>query len=295
MRGAEYAELAAFVAVAQARHFRRAAAELGLSPSALSHTIRKLEARLGVRLLNRTTRSVSPTEAGYGLFDRVSPAFADIDGAVEQAGASRERLAGRVRINLPKMAADCVVAPVLSAFARAYPGIHLELAVDDALTDIVAGGFDAGIRPGHLVHQDMIAVRVSPALPMAVVGSPEYLASRPRPKSPDGLTDHACINYRWYASRAVHLWQFQHDGELIDVDTRGPLTLNDNDLMVTAALDGLGLIHMPKFRVAEHLAAGRLELVLEKWCRSLPGFFIYYPGRRWLSPALRALVDFLKV
>jgi DNA-binding transcriptional LysR family regulator len=295
MRGAEYAELAAFVAVAQERSFRRASVRLGLSPSALSHTVRELEERLGAKLLNRTTRSVAPTDAGLSLLDRLAPAFADIAGAVEAMSAFRDRPSGTVRLNLPKLAAQMALAPAFGRFARAYPDVRLELTVDDGLTDIVAGGFDAGIRPGERVQRDMVAVRVTPDLRTAVVGSPDYLGSRPRPRTPHDLRDHTCINYRWAGSRALYRWPFEKAGEALEVAVEGPLTLNDTDLILAAALDGVGLACILESAVAGHVAAGRLVRVLEEWCQPFPGFFLYYPGRRQVPMALRALIDFLQV
>ena len=295
MRGSDYAELLAFAAVAEERSFRRAAARLGLSPSALSHTIRALEERLGAKLLNRTTRSVAPTEAGQGLLDRLAPAFADIDGAVEAVRATSARPSGRVRLNLPKLAAELILAPAFGRFARAYPDVHLELMVDDGLTDVVAAGFDAGIRPGEQLHRDMVAVRVAPDLRTAVVGSPSYLAARPPTRTPRDLADHACINYRFAASGALYRWPFARDSEMLDVAVEGSLTLNDTDLIRAAALDGAGLACTLEDTVADDLAAGRLVRVLEDWCRPFPGFFLYYPGRRQVPPALRALIDMLRV
>lgn len=295
MRGAEYAELAAFVAVAQERSFRRAATRLGLSPSALSHTVRELEERLGAKLLNRTTRSVAPTNAGLGLLNRLAPAFAEIAGAVEAVKAVQTRPSGTVRLNLPKLAASMALAPVFGRFAQAYPDVQLELTVDDGLTDIVAGGFDAGIRPGERVQRDMIAVRVTPDLRTAVVGAPGYFASRPPPRTPRDLRSHLCVNYRFTGSGALFRWTFEKDGQVLDATAEGPLTLNDTDLIVTAALEGVGLACTLEGCVADHLATRRLVRVLEDWCRPFPGFFLYYPGRRHLAPALRALVDFLGI
>ena len=234
--GMEYAELAAFVAVTQERSFRRAAARLGLSPSALSHTIRELEERVGSKLLNRTTRSLAPTEAGRSLFDRLAPAFADMAGAVEAVRGFSDRPSGTARLNLPRLAAEMVLGPAFGRFSRAYPKVHLELAVDDGVTDIVAAGFDAGIRPGELVQRDMVAVRVTSDLRSAVIGSPGYLALHPYPKTPRDLKDHLCINYRFAASGALYRWQFARASEVLDVAVEGSLTLNDTGLIRAAAL-----------------------------------------------------------
>ena len=295
MRGAEFSELAAFVAVAEERSFRRAAVRLALSPSALSHTIRALEDRLGVRLLNRTTRSVATTEAGRDLLDRLAPAFADILGAVQAAGARSARPSGTVRLNVSRMVAHMALVPAFGRFARAYPEVSLDVTVDDGLVDIVAGGFDAGIRLGGIVQRDMVAARVTPDLRIALVASPGYLAVRPAPCVPHDLRGHACINYRWAGSGALHRWAFERGAEALDIVVEGPLTINDPDLIVAAALDGVGLAYTLESRVAGHLAAGRLVRVLEDWCPPFPGFFLYYPGRRHRPPALAALVDFLRM
>lgn len=294
MRGTEYSELAAFVAIVEESSFRRAAGRLGVTPSALSHTLRGLEERLGVRLLNRTTRSVAVTEAGQALFSRVAPAFGDIAGAVESVGAFREGPAGTVRINLPKLAADLVFGPIFGAFARAYPDIRLELSIDDGLADIVAGGFDAGIRPGELLQKDMVAMRVSPDLRIAVVGSPAYFESRSIPRTPKDLREHVCIAYRWTRSGSFHRWPFQKRGKVVEVEPSGPLVVNDVDVLVSAALDGAGLVCTLEDTVAPHLRERRLVRVLDDWCPPSPGFFLYYPSRRQLPTALRTLIEFLR-
>ncbi len=295
MRSTGHADLVSFVAVAEALSFRRAADRLGLSRSALSHAIRELEARLGVRLLNRTTRSVALTEAGQALFDRLQPSFADIAGAVETVRAFGGQPSGTVRINLPKLAAHSVLAPAFGRFARAYPEVRLEVTVDDALTDIVAGGFDAGVRPGERLQRDMVAVRITPDLRSAIVGSPAYLAGRAAPLRPEDLQDHACINYRWGGSGALYRWPFVRGGKTFDVQVEGPLTLNDTDLILAAALDGVGLACLLEDRVAPDIAANRLVRVLEDCSPTIPGFFLYYAGRRQTPPALRALIDFLQM
>ncbi|HYQ18662.1 MAG TPA: LysR family transcriptional regulator [Polyangiaceae bacterium] len=294
MRGNEYGELAAFVAVVEELSFRRAAARLGLTPSALSHTIRALEERLGVRLLNRTTRSVAATEAGRALFSRVAPAFTDIAGAVDGVSAFRDGPAGSVRINLPKLAADLVFGSVFGSFSRTYPDIRVELIVDDGLADIVAGGFDAGIRPGELLEKDMVALRVTPDLRSAVVGSPAYFATRTLPRTPRDLSDHQCIGYRWTRSAGFYRWPFRKRGQALEVEPVGSVAVNDVDVMIGAALDGAGLALTLENHVAEHIRAGRLVRVLEDWCQPFPGFFLYYPSRRQMPVALRTLVDFLR-
>ncbi len=294
MRGSEFGELAAFVAVVEELSFRRAATRLGVTPSSLSHSIRGLEERLGVRLLNRTTLSVAATEAGLALFGRVAPAFGEVVGAVEQVSSFRDRPAGTLRINLPKLAAELIFGPKFGLFTRAYPEIRLELTIDDGLADIVAAGFDAGIRPGELLQKDMVAVRVSPDLRVAVVGSPQYFASRPRPRTPPDLREHACLAYRWTRSGAIHRWPFQKRGKALEVLPTGPMVINDTDVLVRAALTGAGLICTLEDSVAAHVEAGRLVRVLDDWCQPFPGFFLYYPSRRQLPVALRTLVEFLR-
>ena len=295
MRGTDYSDLASFVAVADVLSFRRAAERLGLSRSALSHATRELEARLGTRLLNRTTRSVALTDAGRALLDRLRPAFADIAGAVETVRAYGDRPSGTVRINLPKLAADIVLASAFGRFAATCPDVRLEVTVDDDLTDIVAGGYDAGVRPGERLQRDMMAVRITRDLRTAVVGSPAYFAGRAPPDRPEDLQDHACINYRWRRSGALYRWPFVRDDKAFDVQVEGPLTLNDTDLILAAALDGVGLACLLEDRVASDLADGRLVRVLEDRSPTFPGFFLYYPGRRQTPPALRALIDFLQI
>lgn len=293
MRPGAYYELTGFVAVARDLSFRRAAIRLGVSPSALSHTVRRLEERLGVKLLNRTTRSVALTEPGTALLERLLPAFADLDAAEEAASTFRDQPTGVVRLNLPSLAADMLFGRSFGRFVRDLPGVRLELTVEDGFTDIVADGFDAGIRLGERVHRDMIAVRLTPDLRVAVVGAPAYLASRPPPQTPEDLYEHACINYRWLESGAVHRWTFSKADKVLEVSVDGPLTLNDTNLIVAAALDGVGLACLLENRVAEQLADGRLVRVLEDWCQPFSGFFLYYPGRRHMPPAMRALIQFL--
>ena len=295
MRGSDYGDLLAFVAVADALNFRRAATRLGFSPSALSHTIRTLEDRLGVKLLHRTTRSVAVTEAGAALLAGLGPAFAGIDLALEAVRAFRDRPSGTVRVTLPKIAARIALAPVLGHFASACPDIRLELVVDDDFVDVVAAGFDAGIRSGLHVEKDMVAVRVTAELRSVVVAAPAYLASHPAPITPDDLPQHACINYRWTASGALYRWPFSRDGASFDRAVDGPLMLDDVDLIAAAALDGVGLACVVEAFVADHLASGRLVRVLDDWSSPIAGFFLYYPGRRQMSVGLRALVDFLRL
>jgi DNA-binding transcriptional LysR family regulator len=295
MKGGEFSELFAFVTVADERSFRRAAERLGVSPSALSHTIRALEERLGTRLLNRTTRSVAPTEAGQVLFERLRPALADVEEAVQDAGTRHGQPMGVVRVNLPRIAAQLVVAPILADFLAAYPGVRLDLVIDDSITDVVAAGFDAGIRSGELVHQDMVAVRLTPDLRMAVVGAPAYFTQRPQPHEPRDLRGHACVGYRWKETGALQRWRFNGTDGSIDVDVESVLTANDTNFLLDAALRGAGLAFLVESFVAPHLQRGELVRVLEPWCRPFAGFYLYYPNSPHMPGALRAFVDFIKL
>lgn len=294
MRGAEYSELTAFVEVARERSFRRAAARLGLSPSSLSHTIRSLEERMGAKLLNRTTRSVSPTEAGQLLFDRISPAFAEISGAVAAVSDFRDRAAGIVRINVPSVAAEMVLAPVLGPFTRSYPDIRLEITMEDTLVDIVEGGFDVGVRPGERLQRDMIGVRLTPDIRMAVVCSPAYLGDRATPQTPHDLRDHACLMYRWKENHQIYPWPLKRDGEAVDIQVDGVISTNDIGLIISACLNGAGIACMVEQLVVSHVDEGRLTRILSDWCQPLPGFFLYYPSRQ-MSSAVRAFVEFLQL
>jgi DNA-binding transcriptional LysR family regulator len=294
MRAAEYAELRAFAAIAQERSFRKAAARLGVSPSALSHVIRALEERLGTKLLHRTTRSVAPTEAGAMLLGRLLPAMEDMAKAVTEVGAYSNYPRGRLRLNLPRLAAEAVLLPRLEAFTRLYPDIVIDLVIEDRLADIVAEGFDAGIRSGAHVHGDMIAIRLTPHLRAALVATPGYLASRRIPVTPHDLRDHRCVKYRWAHDGAVYRWGFEHESETLDVGLEAAITVNDMNLVTQFALRGLGFAYVLEDVVAEHVAAGRLVRVLEDWCQPSPGFHLYYSGRRHISATLRAMIDFFR-
>ena len=295
MRANEFAELAAFIAVAEELSFRRAAARLNLTPSTLSHTLRALEKRLGVRLLNRTTRTVSPTDAGRALLETITPAFATIESAIEDVNAFRAKPHGTVRLNVPLMAATNVLAPIFGAFARDYPDVILEVAVNDGFVDIVKQGFDAGIRLGERLEQDMTAVRVTRDMRIAIVGAPEYFVRHTPPATPYELVRHSCIGYRQITSGVLYRWEFEEEGKSFSVPVTGPLVLDSLDLMIAAAVDGVGLAHTPESAVADQLASGALVRVLDTWCTSFPGFYLYYPGRRQTSAALRALVDTLRL
>lgn len=294
MRGSDFAELKAFAAVVERSSFARAAEHLGLSPSALSQTIRQLETRLGVRLLNRTTRSVSATEAGARLHQRIAPLITELDDAVSETTAAAGHPIGTLRINTLGMAARQLIAPRLGRFHRAHPGVLLDIVVDDALSDIVAGRFDAGIRVGGRIEKDMIAVRLTPDVRMKVVASPGYLAQHGTPRHPSELAGHACINWRLQADGRVARWQFQKKGTRLEVAVPGPLVTNDAALGAAAAVQGLGLLHaFDSVQVDEALAAGSLVQVLADWSVSKPGLFLYYASRRHPPAALAAFIDCL--
>ncbi|ARP82189.1 LysR family transcriptional regulator [Bordetella genomosp. 8] len=295
MTGAEFAELNAFVAVAQERSFRRAARQLGVSPSALSRTIRSLEERLAVRLLNRTTRSVAPTEAGQTLFERLRQGIGAIEGAVRDSASHQTRPKGVVRINLPQITAHLVVLPELKAFTRAYPDVELDLVVDDNMVDVVAKGFDAGVRVGAALHQDMVAVRLTPDLRMAVVGAPAYFAQRPPPDTPRDLRDHRCVTYRWDDTGALYRWNFVGPDGPLDVEVRNVLTVNDSDILLASALQGAALAFLPESFVASFLESGQLIRVLDEWCKPFSGLYIYYPERAYTPAPLRAFIDFFRL
>ncbi len=286
--------LTGFAAVARHRSFRRAAAELGVSTSALSHALRGLEEELGTRLLHRTTRSVAPTEAGERLLARLAPALADIAAAVAEAAAGPGQAHGVVRLSVPRLAAALVLGPRIAGFARAHPAVHLEVTVDDGTADIVAAGFDAGIRLGERLESDMVAVPVTGRLRMAAAAAPAYLAGRPPPDTPDALRGHACLRFRYPTSGALYAWEFERDGRALEVAVEGPLTSGDQDLLVRAALAGAGIVFTVEEYIAEHLQAGRLVRLLEAWCPPFPGLFLYWPSRRQVPPALRALIDTLR-
>ncbi len=286
-------DLAAFARVAELKSFRRAAQMLNVSPSAVSHALRNMEARLGVRLLHRTTRSVALTEAGERLLARLRPALDDIDVALSEVKGFRDRPAGRLRINMSRATARMLVAPRLASFIAAYPEVRLEIATDDALTDIVAGGFDAGVRLDESLQGDMVAMRLGGPQRMVVAGSPTYFARCGRPATPADLADHACFRLRW-PSGALLPWEFERDGQTIRVEVAGPLIVDDVLVQHRAAVDGAGLAYVLEDHVAEELATGALETVLGDWCPAFPGFHLYYPSRRQVSPALRAFIDHMR-
>lgn len=294
MRGSEFAELRAFAAVVERANFARAADHLGLSASALSQTIRHLETRLGVRLLNRTTRSVAPTASGTRLYQRISPLIQEFDAAVSETMASTGRATGTLRINTLSMAAKRLIAPRLGRFHRNNPGVVLDLVIDDALSDIVATGFDAGIRVGERLEKDMIAVRLTPDIPMLAVASPDYIARFGKPRTPADLHQHACINWRLPGSGTVYRWQFRKKAKRIELSVEGNLICNLQEVLVEGALQGLGILYAyDDDRVVEALQKGHLKRVLADWSPSTPGLFLYYPHRRHSTPALRAFIDCL--
>lgn len=286
-------ELNAIAAISAHRSFRIAATELGISPSALSHAVAGLEKRLGVRLINRTTRSVSLSEAGERFLARVSPALREIAGALEDVNEFRDTPAGTLRINLKERAAHQILRPVVATFLRRYPDMKVELTMEGRHIDIVAEGFDAGIRLAEAIPQDMIAVPCGPDSRFVVVGSPGYFARASLPRSPSDLLNHQCIRRRLPGGRLYH-WEFEKRGEEMALDVPGRLTLDSDGLMVEAAVEGVGLAFVSDFWVAGHLAAGTLQAVLEDWTPPFPGLQLYYPRHRHMTAGLRAFVDLLR-
>jgi DNA-binding transcriptional LysR family regulator len=295
MRRGHLDDLLAFLAVGRERSFTRAAAKLGVSQSALSHTIRELEARLGVRLLTRTTRSVSPTEAGERLLHSLGPRFEEIEAELEALGELREKPAGTIRITATEYAIDTLLWPKLVKFLRRYPDIKVELFADAGLTDIVAQRFDAGVRSGEQVAKDMIAVCIGPDLRMAVVGAPAYFRARPEPRKPQDLLGHNCINLRLLTHGGLYAWEFEKGGRELKVRVEGQLVFNGTAQMLNAALAGFGLAYVPEDLAQSYLAKGRLKRVLEDWCQPFSGYHLYYPSRRQASAAFALLVDALRL
>ncbi|OZY86506.1 LysR family transcriptional regulator [Cellvibrio mixtus] len=294
MRGSDFAELKAFVAVVERQSFARAAEHLGLSPSALSQTIRQLEGRVGARLLNRTTRSVAPSASGELLYNRIAPLFREMAAAIAEASEATGQMSGTLRINTLGIAARTIIAPRLSRFHQAYPDVVLDIVVDDSLADIVTGRFDAGIRVGGHLEKDMVAIRLTPDLNMIAVASPDYLARRGTPKSPAELHDHACINWRLQMDGRYYRWEFNKKGQRLEVAVDGPIVTNHADIGVAAALNGLGIAyHFERDGVGELLAQGRLVQVLADWSISRPGLFLYYPSRQHRPALLGAFIDCL--
>lgn len=295
MRHENFNDLAAFAAVARERSFTRAAARLGISPSALSHTVRNLEERLGVRLLTRTTRNVSTTDAGDRLLHTVAPRFEEIEAELAALTELREKPTGTIRITASEHAANSVLWPKLAHFLPAYPDIRVEIAVENALIDIVAERFDAGVRDGEHVAKDMIAVRIGPDLRMAVVAAPSLFAKRARPQTPQELVGHNCINLRLPTHGGLYAWEFQQKGgRELSVRVDGQLVFNQASQILQAALAGFGLAYVPEDLARPYLAMGRLTQVLEDWCPPYPGYHLYYPSRRQHLPAFALFVEALR-
>jgi DNA-binding transcriptional LysR family regulator len=286
-------ELNAVAAISAHRSFRAAATELGISPSALSHAIAGLERRLGVRLINRTTRSVSLSQAGERFLARVSPALREIEGAMEEVNEFRDTPTGTLRINTKERAAHQILRPVVAKYLRRYPDMQVELVMEGRTIDIVAEGFDAGIRLAESVPQDMIAVPCGPDSRFIVVGSPAYFRTMPVPRSPSDLLAHQCIRRRMPGGK-LYRWEFEKRGEEVALEVPGRLTLDSDSLMVEAALEGLGLAFVSEFWVTDHLGTGALRAVLEDWTPAFPGLCLYYPGHRHMTAGLRAFVDLIK-
>jgi DNA-binding transcriptional LysR family regulator len=294
MRGPHFAQLSAFVAVAEQRSFTRAALQLGLSPASLSQTVRAAEERLGLRLLNRTTRSVAPTSVGELLLGRLRPALEDIESALESINIYRDQPVGHLRLTVESAASDCVIGAILGRFAAEFPGIQLDISVDDAEIDIVAGGFDAGIRLASEVDRDMVAVRVSEPVRYVVVGSPAYFARRPAPEIPEELSAHGCIRHK-LPSGSLAPWCFERQGERRQIPVNAAIVVNDIELALRAALDGAGLVYTTESIAEKPLAENRLVAVLQQWMpRPRDGFALYYTSRRQNAAALRCLIEFLK-
>lgn len=294
MQREDLVDLNAFLAVAAEASFTRAAAKLGASQSSLSHAIRRLEARVGVRLLTRTTRSVAPTAAGERLLATLRPAFVSIDEELKSLGELREKPAGLVRITTSEHAATTILWPALEKLLPTYPGVHVELGVDSSFTDIVTDRFDAGVRLGEALAKDMVAVRIGPDLRMAVVGSPSYFEHRALPRTPHELADHTCINLRMLSRGGLYVWEFERDAREVHARVEGQLVFNDVNLAIRAAEAGFGLCFVMEDRVASQIASGRLVRVLEDWCQPFSGYHLYYASRRQPSAAFTLVVEALR-
>jgi DNA-binding transcriptional LysR family regulator len=289
----ELGELAAFATVAEERNFTRAAARLGVTQSALSHTIRGLERRIGLQLLARTTRSVAPTAAGAALLKELAPALERIEQSLAEARNLRDRPAGRIRLVIPRTAALMVLRPKLKQFAKSYPDVVLEVTISSDPVDLVAGGWDAGVQIGEYIQRDMIAVRVTRDLRLAVVGAPEYFKAHGIPRTPRELKDHACIGFRF--SSGVYRWEFEKGRKTVTVNPQGPVTFDDSELVIQAVLDGIGIGTAIEEPLKELIVKKRLVQVLEDWCPTFPGYFLYYPSRRNQPAALAALIQTLRM
>jgi DNA-binding transcriptional LysR family regulator len=294
MEGEDFGDLIAFITIAREGSFTRAAAKLGVSQPALSHRIRAMEERLGLRLLTRTTRSVSPTDAGQRLMTKVGPYLEQIEAEMASLDELRDKPAGTVRITSLDHAADTILLPKLARLLPDYPDVNVEIDTDYQLVDIVEQRYDAGVRLGEQVEKDMIAVRIGPDMRMAVVASPSYFSGRPPPASPQDLTSHTCINVRLPTHGGLYVWDFEKDGRSLNVRVEGQLVVNGLNQVVKAALEGLGLAYTLEDLVQEHLASGRLVRVLEDWCPPFAGYHLYYPSRRQASSAFALVVNALR-
>jgi DNA-binding transcriptional LysR family regulator len=294
MRREDLADLAGLLAVAEEGSFTRAAARLGVSQSALSHTVRKLEARLGIRLLTRTTRSVSTTEAGKRLLETVQPALETIDRQLENLSELRDRPSGTIRITTPDHAAQTVLWPVIDRFLFDYPDVHIEIDADTSLTDIVAERFDAGVRLGEQIAKDMIAVRIGPQLRMAVIAAPSYFAAHGKPKTPHDLTRHKCINLRMRSSGGLYVWEFEKNGKEVNVRVEGQITFNGAAPIMEAVRSGHGIAYVMEDRAKPLIESGAAVRVMESWCPWFDGYHLYYPSRRQPTPAFSLLVEALR-
>ncbi len=291
LSGGDFAHLRAFVAVGQALSFTRAAETLGVTPSALSQVVRTFEERIGVRLLNRTTRSVSLTEAGENLLRRVAPAVAELSQAVGQARLYQERPSGAVRVHTFRSAAELYIQPILPAFRRAYPNVVLDVTVDDEVVDTVAAGYDAAIRLGEVIERDMVAVPLEPPVRQIPVAAPSYIAERGTPAHPRDLLGHDCIRWRWPGRAQPYRWEFYEDGAWFEVEVAGPLIVNSKHMALQAAIDGVGIAFSVERTARQAIADGRLVAMLETWCEPFPGHHLCFPQQRQMSPALRAFID----
>lgn len=291
MANDNFSEIAAFLAVARDRSFSKAAAKLGVTPSALSHSVKGLEERLGLRLLSRTTRNVAPTEAGERLIRSVGPHFEQIDAELAAMGTLRDQPAGTVRVTCNDYVIETIFRPKLRDFLLQYPDIRVELIIDYGFTDIIEQRFDAGVRLGEALSKDMIAARIGPDWRFIVVGSPDYFTRRATPDSPQDLTNHSCINYRFAGTGAVYAWEFEKADRKLNVRVEGQLTFNSAVPVIAAAVDGMGLGYVPDNLAAPFLADGRLVQVLDEWCPMLQGYHLYYPHRRQASPAFALFLD----
>lgn len=293
MRGSEFADLRAFVAIAEHGSFSAAARSLAISPSALSQRLRAFEARIGVRLLNRTTRSVAPTTQGQELLDKIVPLFAGFDQAMAELAAEDAGAAGSLRLNLSRLAAMHLLAPHLGAFHQAHPAVTLDITIEDSLSDIVAGRFDAGIRLGETLEKDMVAVRIGGQREAMVVANPELVERLGRPENPRDLHRYPCIRFRWPGAMNVYRWEFERKGAVLEVDVDGPLIANDSAMMLTAAEQGLGLAYVLDIEASSHVETGRLVRLLPDWTPPFEGFYLYHPSARQMPRQLRAFIDFL--